>query len=102
MWTEQLCNIHHYCYCIYLLSVRHLQICGVIPDQCRERLRSLKGYGSRPVGDSAQYWIDSARELGLDDSTDGLGVTFVTNPLAKVSEEDGTLKVHVPLVVSPN
>jgi hypothetical protein len=41
------------------------------------------------VGDTAQYWIDSARELGLDDSTDGLGVTFVTNPLAKVSEEDG-------------
>eukprot|EP00985_Skeletonema_marinoi_P032360 scaffold39117_cov148-Skeletonema_marinoi.AAC.6 len=69
--------------CVKDLQSRHLAICGAIPDNCRERLRSLKGYGSKPEGDSVQYWIDSAKELGLQDSPDVVGVTFYRNPAEK-------------------
>jgi hypothetical protein len=69
--------------CVKDLQSRHLAICGTIPDDCRERLRSLKGYGSNPEGDAAQYWIDSAKELGLQDSPEGLGVIFCRNPRTK-------------------
>lgn len=69
--------------CVKDLQSRHLAICGAIPDSCRERLRSLKGYGSKPEGDSVEYWIDSAKELGLQDSSDGTGVTFYRNPVEK-------------------
>ncbi|KAL7498365.1 hypothetical protein ACHAWT_009413 [Skeletonema menzelii] len=69
--------------CVRDLQSRHLATCNAIPDSCRERLRSLKGYGSKPEGDSVEYWIDSAKELGLQDSPDGLGVTFYRNPAAK-------------------
>ena len=69
--------------CVKELQSRHLAICGTIPDHFRERLRSLKGYGSKPEGDTTQYWIDSAKELGLQDSPDGRGVSFCRNPRTK-------------------
>lgn len=79
-YPSSLNTIHQ---CVKDLQSRHLATCNAIPDSCRERFRSLKGYGSRPEGDSAEYWIDSAKELGLQDSPDGLGVTFYRNPAAK-------------------
>ena len=41
----------------------------------------MKGYGSKPKGDTSGYWCDSARELGLHDSHDGSGVRFFRNPM---------------------
>ena len=41
----------------------------------------MKGYGSKPKGDAAKYWIDAARELGLHDSSGASGISFFRNPL---------------------
>ena len=41
----------------------------------------MKGYGSKPKGDMAQYWTDAAKELGLQDSQEGHGIIFFRNPL---------------------
>ena len=73
--------------CVKDLHSRHLAICGAIPDTSREKLRSLKSYSSKSVGDTSQYWIDSAKELGLQDSPDGLGVAFFRNPGEKSPAE---------------
>lgn len=41
----------------------------------------MKGYGNKPKGDTAQYWMDAAKELGLHDSHEGQGISFFRNPL---------------------
>lgn len=63
------------------LLYRHLAICSETPEDKREAFRSMKGYGAKPKGDFAQYWIDAAKELGLHDSHEGQGVVFFRNPL---------------------
>lgn len=39
------------------------------------------GYGAKPKGDTAQYWLDAAKELGLHNSHEGQGISFFRNPL---------------------
>ncbi|KAL3801081.1 hypothetical protein HJC23_002374 [Cyclotella cryptica] len=63
------------------LNRRHLQLCNEIPSDIRDTFRSLKGFGSKTDGDTAQYWVDSAKELGLCDYEGGRGeVMFFRNP----------------------
>ncbi|KAL7541061.1 hypothetical protein ACHAXR_010607 [Thalassiosira sp. AJA248-18] len=63
------------------LQRRHLGMCSEIPEDIRESFRSMKGYGAKPKGDTAQYWMDAAKELGLHDSHEGQGISFFRNPL---------------------
>jgi hypothetical protein len=62
------------------MSFSHFGICAKIPDQIRNSLLSMKNYKTKPKGDIAQYWKDSAKELGLHDVL-GYGVYFFRNPL---------------------
>jgi len=63
------------------LQRRHLGLCSEIPEHIRESFRSMKGYGAKPKGDTTQYWMDAAKELGLHDSHEGQGISFFRNPL---------------------
>jgi len=65
------------------LQRRHLGMCSEIPEGMRESFRSMKGYGAKPKGDTTQYWMDAAKELGLHDSHEGQGISFFRNPLDK-------------------
>ena len=62
----------------------HFKNCTVIPDDKRETIKSLRNFGPK-VDDSAQYWIDSARDIGLGDVPPGgvssWGITFRRDPL---------------------
>lgn len=63
------------------LQRRHVLLCSQIPDGVRETFTSLIGFGSKTEGDTSQYWIDSARELGLTGAHEGNGMRFFRNPL---------------------
>lgn len=62
----------------------HFKNCTIIPDDKRETIKSLRNFGPK-VDDSAQYWIDSARDIGLGDVPPGgassWGITFRRDPL---------------------
>ena len=62
----------------------HFKICPAIPDDKRETIKSLRNFGPK-VDESAQYWIDSARDIGLGDIPPGgvssWGITFRRDPL---------------------
>ena len=47
------------------LQRRHFGICSEIPEDIRKSFQSMKGYGAKPKGDTAKYWLDAAKELGL-------------------------------------
>lgn len=60
---------------------RHLQLCNEIPVGLRATFRSLKGFEAKTDGDTAQYWVDSAKELGLCNYESGRGeIMFFRNP----------------------
>jgi len=60
------------------LQRRHLGMCSEIPEHIRKTFQSMK---AKPRGDTAQYWTDAAKELGLHDSHEGQGISFFRNPL---------------------
>ncbi len=41
----------------------------------------MQNHETKHLGDTAQYWIDAAKELGLHDSHEGRGIYFFRNPL---------------------
>jgi hypothetical protein len=63
------------------LNSRHIGDCSEIPDDLRMSLQSMKTHEEKNLGDTAQYWIDAAKELGLHDSHEGHGIFFFRNPL---------------------
>lgn len=40
----------------------------------------MQNHEAKHLGDTAQYWIDAAKELGLHDSHEGRGIYFFRNP----------------------
>ena len=66
------------------LQRRHFTSCNQIPDDIRETYRSLRGFAAKAEGDTQQYWVDSARELGLCDIVGGDGgIRFLRDPLSQ-------------------
>jgi len=66
----------------------HFPNCPAMPDDSRATFKSYKGFDAKVANDdSAQYWIDSARDIGLmnqppDANVPGAwGVTFRRDPL---------------------
>merc|ERR1719162_1082500 len=62
----------------------HFKSCPYIPDDKRDVFKSLRNFGPK-VDESGQYWIDSARDIGLADIPPGgansWGITFRRDPL---------------------
>lgn len=62
----------------------HFKSCPSIPDDKKDAFKSLKNFGPK-VDESGQYWVDSARDIGLADvppgGSDGWGITFRRDPL---------------------
>ena len=65
----------------------HFPSCPSMPDDVKSTFRSLRGFGAKADGDSQQYWIDAASDLGLCDIPPtgnvqkGWGITFRRDPL---------------------
>lgn len=70
------------------LHRRHFISCPEMPEDVRATMRSLKSFGAKAEGDTLQYWIDSAREMGLSESPDGIGLRFYRDPLAPSPADD--------------
>jgi len=62
----------------------HFKSCAAMPEDKREVFKSLRNFGPK-VDESGQYWIDSARDIGLADVPPGgansWGITFRRDPL---------------------
>lgn len=54
----------------------HLAECKCIPEEVKEKIKSMEKSSCVPT--TRQYWIDSAKALGIDDTIDGL--RFVSDP----------------------
>jgi len=54
----------------------HLAECKFIPADVKDKIKSMESTACVPT--TRQYWIDSARALGIDDTKDGL--RFVADP----------------------
>ena len=72
------------------LQRRHFTSCPEMPHDVRETVKSLKGFGAKAEGETLQFWIDSARELGLAESPDGIGLRFYRDPLSPSPADDIT------------
>lgn len=63
---------------------RHFNSCNQLPEDLRRTYKSLRGFAAKAEGDTQQYWLDSARELGMCDIVDGDGgVRFFRDPSTK-------------------
>ena len=63
----------------------HFHSCPAMPDDIKQTFKSLRGFNSKG-DDSQQYWIDSARDVGLSNIAPGgkgagWGITFKRDPL---------------------
>jgi len=65
----------------------HFPSCPSVPDDVKATFRSMKGFGSKADGDSVDYWIDAARDVGLMEvpcqskANNGWGLSFRRDPL---------------------
>lgn len=69
----------------------HFPSCPAMPDDAKEQFKSLRGFGAKAEDDSHQYWIDSARDIGLADipTAPGCwGITFRRDPLQPSPADD--------------
>ena len=66
---------------------QHFPSCPALPEEEKNAFKSMKGFDAKVVGDDAlQYWIDSARDIGLcnipsDGPFAGWGLAFRRDPL---------------------
>ena len=67
---------------------RHLGLCTEIPNDVRKSFQSMEGYGETAKKEKGQYWVDSARELGLMDSHESQGIVFFRNPTNNSPADD--------------
>lgn len=64
--------------CVQGLLRTHLACCRCVPEEVREKIGSLKT-SSSARGGRKQYWIDSAKRLGMNDTS--RGIIFEKEPL---------------------
>jgi hypothetical protein len=60
----------------------HFEQCREIPDHVRQIYKKLKTTRPRGVGSPQTYWISSAKNLGLEDTGDG--IRFESDPTPPV------------------
>jgi hypothetical protein len=51
-----------------------------MPDDARKSFQSLRGFATKAESETKQYWIDSARELGIVNYEDKSGIKFSRDP----------------------
>jgi len=61
------------------LLQRHFHSCTSVPPEIRRRFETLKADDARS-GTSKQYWVDSARSLGLVDTENGIRYSTMSRP----------------------
>jgi hypothetical protein len=63
----------------------HFHSCPGMPESTKDTFRALKSFGPKKGEDPHQYWIDSARDIGLSNlppaNTSGWGITFRRDPI---------------------
>jgi hypothetical protein len=64
----------------------HFHSCPAMSDDTKDTFKTLRGFGAKVADDSQQYWIDSARDIGLSNIPPGgpgvgWGITFRRDPL---------------------
>lgn len=74
--------------CVSDLHRRHFSSCKEIPEEVRKTFKSLRGFSGKAEGETQQYWIDSAREIGLFNSTENAGIRFFRNPYEPSPADD--------------
>jgi len=63
------------------LQRRHFMSCSELSDEAKKSFKSLQGFGAKAEGETQQYWIDSARELGVANMENNIpGIRFYRNP----------------------
>jgi hypothetical protein len=71
----------------------HYPSCPGMPEDVKATFRSLKGFGAKADDDTEEYWVDSARDIGLSDvpadpSGKGWGISFRREPLQPSPADD--------------
>lgn len=61
----------------------HFSSCTEVPPALKEKFLALKSKTTQGATDSKQYWIYSARKLGMVDSDDGIVMTKATTNAAR-------------------
>ena len=61
----------------------HFSSCAEVPPAVKEKFLALKSKTTQGATDSKQYWIYSARKLGMVDSEDGIVMTKATTAAAR-------------------
>ena len=62
----------------------HFHSCPGMPEETKQTYRTLRGFSAKLADDSQQYWVDSARDIGLSNTPPqpgGWGITFRRDPL---------------------
>lgn len=69
-------NLSGICGSVGMIQCRHISQCPMVPNDVRDELIVLKQRGSRNGGHHwagrQQFWVDSAKKLGLFDTEDGI------------------------------
>lgn len=68
----------------------HFSSCSEVPPHLKEKFLALKSKTTQGATDSKQYWIFSARKLGMVDSDDGIVMTKATTSAARSLPPFGT------------
>lgn len=74
----------------------HFPSCPAMPEDARQTFKSLRGFDAKVASDdSQQYWVDSARDVGLSNSPPqsaraiaAWGITFRRDPLQPSPAEE--------------
>ena len=72
----------------------HFPSCPSLPDDLKDKFKSLKGFDAKTAGDDAQqYWVDSGRDIGLcnlpsEGPYAGWGIAFRRDPLQPSPADD--------------
>ncbi len=72
----------------------HLPECKCIPDHVKDKIKSLEKTACVPT--TRQYWIDSAKAIGIDDTQDGLRFVSDPNKSDHVESKHNLVKSRLP------
>lgn len=85
----------------------HFSKCSSMSEEARQTFKSLKGFDAKTAGDdSSQYWVDSARDIGLANMPpetrdgSGWGITFRRDPLQPSPADELDLEIAGDQVLS--
>lgn len=78
---------------VVMMQSRHFKVCTEIPSEVRNRMDELKNLGRKNRGEGNKrqdYWVESAKRLGLEDTPDGIRFqgSRVSDQLAIISPSE--------------